>query len=140
MKTTLTVLIMLVTLSVTSQKDRVDIYKVNTQFVSTINGTTSVNTYKPTDMYLALRYRLGNNSDLMEVQIIHSSLNKTEQYYAKSSPKETLNGMYLVVNSKDKNKFYFRLSTLAKDSYVQIKPIYGFSTQYNLDHYRTIYK
>ena len=147
MKIILTVVAMLITLSVSSQKDRVDIFKVNTQFVITkyggSNGSDLVNTYNPTDMYIALRYRHGDNNDLIELQIIHSSLNKTEQYYVESSPKQTLDGTYQIINTNDKKKYNLRLSLsdLGKVKHVQLSTKWEAKTsQYNLDHHRTIYK
>mgnify|MGYP006100321363 CR=1 FL=1 len=147
MKIIITIVTMLITLSVSSQKDRVDIFKVNTQFAITAyggsNGSDLVNTYEPTDMYLALRFRHGDNNDLMELQIIHSSLNKTEQYYVESSPKQTLDGTYLIINTSDKKKYNLRLNLndLGKPNYVQLSTKWGAKTyQYNLDYHRTIYK
>ena len=147
MKIIITILTMLITLSVSSQKDRVDIFKVNTQFAETgydgSNGSVLVNTYEPTDMYLALRYRHGDNNDLMELQIIHSSLNKTEQYYVESSPKQTLDGTYLIINTSDKKKYnlWLNLNDLGKPNSVQLSTKWGAKkNQYDLDYHRTIYK
>ena len=142
MKTLLTLLMVLITSTALSQKDRVDIYKVKKQIV--ISYTTK--SYNVTEMYLALRFEKGT-SELEEVQIIHKSLNKTEKYYVTSSEKSTEDDdyygqVYYTIKNVADNKYSKIMLTLdLNNEFVRILPSnINKSYTYTLSHYKTLYK
>ena len=142
MKTLLTLLMVLITSTALSQKDRVDIYKVKKQIV--ISYTTK--SYNVTEMYLALRFEKGTN-ELEEVQIIHKSLNKTEKYYVTSSEKSTEDDdyygqVYYTIKNVADNKYSKIMLTLdLNNEFVRILPSnINKSYTYTLSHYKTLYK
>jgi hypothetical protein len=141
MKTLLTLLMVLITSTALSQKDRVDIYKVKKQIVKSY----TTKSYNVTEMYLALRFEGGTN-ELEEVQIIHKVLNKTEKYYVTSSKRNTENSgygqiYYTIKNVSDKKYSIMTVNVNSKDKVVSIIPKKtNKSYTYKLNKYRTIYK
>ena len=133
---------MLITLTITSQEDRVDIYKVSLQTVKSY----STKNYKVTDMYLALRFE-SETSELEEVQIIHKSLNKTEKYYVTGSERSTEDDdyygqVYYTIKNVADNKYSKIMLTLdLNNEFVRIIPNYiDKSYTYTLTHYQTVYR
>jgi hypothetical protein len=141
MKTLLTLLMVLITSTALSQKDRVDVYKVKKQIVKSY----TTKSYNVTEMYLALRFEGGTN-ELEEVQIIHKVLNKTEKYYVTSSKRNTENSgygqiYYTIKNVSDKKYSIMTVNVNSKDKVVSIIPKKtNKSYTYKLNKYRTIYK
>lgn len=141
MKTVLTLLMVLITLTAVSQEDRVDIYKVKKQIVK---GYTT-KSYDVTEMYLALRYEDDTNT-LEEVQIIHKSLNKTEKYYVTSSEVSTEDNyygqVYYTIKNVADNKYSKIMLTLdLNNEDVRILPNnINKSYTYMLSHYQTVYR
>ena len=142
MKTLLTLLMVLITSTALSQKDRVDIYKVKKQIVKSY----TTKSYNVTEMYLALRFEKGTN-ELEEVQIIHKSLNKTEKYYVTSSEKSTEDDdyygqVYYTIKNVADNKYSKIMLTLdLNNEFVRILPSnINKSYTYILSHYKTLYK
>lgn len=142
MKTVLTLLMVLITLTVVSQEDRVDIYKVKKQIVK---GYTT-KSYDVTEMYLALRFE-DDTSELEEVQIIHKSLNKTEKYYVTSSERSTEDDdyygqVYYTIRNVADNKYSRIMLTLDRgNEFVRILPNnINKSYTYTLSHYQTVYR
>ena len=125
MKTLLTLLMVLITSTALSQKDRVDIYKVKKQIVKSY----TTKSYNVTEMYLALRFEKGTN-ELEEVQIIHKSLNKTEKYYVTSSERsieddDYYGQVYYTIKNVADNKYSKIMLTLDyDDKFVRIIPNY----------------
>ena len=142
MKTVLTLLMVLITVTVVSQEDRVDIYKVKKQIVK---GHTT-NSYDVTDMFLALRFE-DDTSELEEVQIIHKSLNKTEKYYVTGSERSTEDDdyygqVYYTIRNVADNKYSRIMLTLDRgNEFVRILPNnINKSYTYTLSHYQTVYR
>tara|TARA_B110000908_G_C10141179_1_gene396867 strand:+ start:85 stop:513 length:429 start_codon:yes stop_codon:yes gene_type:complete len=142
MKTVLTLLMVLITSTTLSQKDRVDIYKVKKQIVKSY----TTKSYNVTEMYLALRFEKGTN-ELEEVQIIHKSLNKTEKYYVTSSERSTEDDdyygqVYYTIKNVADNKYSKIMLTLdLNNEFVRILPSnINKSYTYILSHYKTLYK
>ena len=142
MKTLLTLLMVLITSTALSQKDRVDIYKVKKQIVKSY----TTKSYNVTEMYLALRFEKGTN-ELEEVQIIHKSLNKTEKYYVTSSERSTEDDdyygqVYYTIKNVADNKYSKIMLTLDLDNeFVRILPNnINKSYTYTLSHYQTVYR
>ena len=142
MKTLLTLLMVLITSTALSQKDRVDIYKVKKQIVKSY----TTKSYNVTEMYLALRFEKGTN-ELEEVQIIHKSLNKTEKYYVTSSERsieddDYYGQVYYTIKNVADNKYSKIMLTLdLNNEFVRILPNnINKSYTYTLSHYKTLYK
>jgi hypothetical protein len=137
MKALLTLLMVLITSTAISQKDRVDIYKVKKQIVKSY----TTKSYNVTEMYLALRFEKGTN-ELEEVQIIHKSLNRTEKYYVTSSKRSKEEDDYYTIKNVSDNKYSKIMLTLDLDNnFVRILPINASkSYTYMLNHYQTLYK
>lgn len=142
MKTLLTLLMVLITSTALSQKDRVDIYKVKKQTVKSY----TTKSYDVTEMYLALRFEDDTN-ELEEVQIIHKSLNKTEKYYVTSSEKSTEDDdyygqVYYTIKNVADNKYSKIMLTLdLGNEFVRILPNnINKSYTYILSHYQTVYR
>jgi hypothetical protein len=137
MKALLTLLMVLITSTAISQKDRVDIYKVKKQIVKSY----TTKSYNVTEMYLALRFEKGTN-ELEEVQIIHKSLNRTEKYYVTSSKSSKEEDDYYTIKNVSDNKYSKIMLTLDLDNKsVRILPSNASkSYTYMLNHYQTLYK
>ena len=143
MKKTLSILLItLITSTVLSQKDRVDIFKVKKQIVK----SNTTNSYNVNEMYLALRFE-DDTSELEEVQIIHKLLNKTEKYYVTSSEKSLADDdyygqVYYTIKNVVDNKYSKIMLTLdIGNEFVRILPNYvNKSYTYVLSYYQTIYK
>jgi len=137
MKALLTLLMVLITSTAISQKDRVDIYKVKKQIVKSY----TTKSYNVTEMYLALRFEKGTN-ELEEVQIIHKSLNRTEKYYVTSSKRSKEEDDYYTIKNVSDNKYSKIMLTLDLDNkFVRIHPINASkSYTYMLNHYQTVYR